>query len=201
MSEQISRISGNRPMPSISKLIFTPVDYRQTVSDTVLADGLQSLAWLGNPFVAGPANSFFVGEAFFKYITFMGCAPAMRLEPETADDRNFCFIHLNTHLSQPRFRGHHERFVPRCPECRRGLSDWPSHLKNWEADHSAHFVCPHCGVQLSMPGLNWREKAAIGCSFIEVYSVYPHEGIPTPSFLTHLKSISGVDWKYFFEPG
>ena len=188
-------------MAAISKLIFTPVEHRDTVSTAILTDGLSHLAWLGQPFVKGPADSFFIGDDFFKYITFMGCAPAMRVEPQGDDDRNFCFIHLNTELEQPMFRGHHERFVPRCPQCRHGLPDWQDELTRWQTDHYAVFSCTHCGAELTIPNLNWREKAAIGRCFIEVYSVYPHEGIPTPTFLTHLKSITGVEWKYFFEPG
>lgn len=187
-------------MSAISKLIFTPEDYRQTVPRQVLEEGLHALAWLGQPFAAGPAESFFIGEDFFKFITFMGCAPAMRVEPEADGDLNFCFIRLNTEVEQLQFRGHHERFVPRCPACRHGLADWQSELQHWQADHGAHFTCPHCAAELSIPRLNWREKAGIGSCFIEVYSVYPHEGIPTPSFLRHLESISGVAWKYFFEP-
>ena len=188
-------------MSSISKLLFTPLDPRQTIPAGALIDGLSALGWLALPFTSGPENSFFVGDNFFKYITFVGCSPAMRLEPAEAGDLNFCFIRLNTELTEPEYRGHHERFVPRCPECRRGLSDWQAQLANWQKDHQATFACPHCAAALSMPNIHWREKAAIGSCFIEVYSVYPHEGIPTPSFMTHLKNITGVDWKYFFEPG
>lgn len=188
-------------MSSISKLIFTPNSYQKIIPGEELIEGLTALGWLGAPFLQGPANSFFVGDAFFTYITFMGCAPAMRLEPAAEGDENFCFIHLNTALAEPIFRGHHERFVPRCTQCRHGLGEWQTQLAAWQADHQVTFACPHCAAVLSIPDINWREKAAIGSTFIEVYSVYPHEGIPTPSFMSHLKNITGVDWKYFFEPG
>jgi len=188
-------------MATISKLIFTPENHRQVISRRTLVSGLTALNWLGELFTTGQQNSFFVGDDFFKYITFMGCAPAMRLEPENDSDLNFCFIHLNTELPQPQFRGHQERFVPRCPECRHGLTDWQKELSSWQINDKTIFSCSHCEAEISIPHLNWREKAAIGSCFIEVYSVYPHEGIPTTSFMAHLKSISGFDWKYFFEPG
>ncbi|MFO7603559.1 MAG: phage terminase large subunit family protein [Gammaproteobacteria bacterium] len=188
-------------MSPIAKLIFTPEDFRQTVAGNCLIEGLTQLGWLGADFVEGPAQSFFVGEGFFKYITFMGCAPALRLEPATPTDRNFCFIRLNTALDAPVFRGHQERFVPRCRSCRHGLPDWRAQLLRWQSDPQARFACPHCAAELTLPTLHWREKAAIGRCFIEVYSVYPHEGIPTPAFLTELRRITDVDWNYFFEPG
>ena len=187
-------------MARISKLLFTPVDHELDFPANLLIESLRSLAWLGEVFPQGPASSFFIGADFFKYITFMGCAPAMRLEPQTENDLNFCFIHINTGQNEPLFRGHEAQFVPRCPACRHGLSDWQAELTRWQADHHATFSCPHCSAQLSIPQVNWREKAALGRCFIEVYSVYPHEGIPTPAFLSHLKTITGVEWKYFYEP-
>lgn len=188
-------------MPAISKLLFTPQDHQQSFPARTIIDGLTALVWLGRPFTQGPAQSFFVGETFFSYITFMGCAPSLRLEPQAEGDLNFCFVHINTELAEPQYRGHQEKFVPRCPECRHGLTQWQEQLAHWRVDDRSRFSCPHCPAQLSMPALNWREKAAIGRCFVEVYSVYPHEGIPTSSFLSHLKTITGVDWKYFYEPG
>jgi len=187
-------------MSNISKLLFTPTDHEQDFPANLLIEGLRTLAWLGEAFPNGPANSFLIGTDFFKYITFLGCAPAMQREPPREGDLNFCFIHINTGLPKPLFRGHEARFVPRCPECRLGLSDWQTELADWQADHQATFSCPHCAASLTVPQVNWREKAALGRCFIEVYSVYPHEGIPTPAFLSHLSRISGVEWKYFYEP-
>ena len=99
-------------MPAISKLLFTPADSQQSCTAQLLIDGLTDLAWLGKPFAQGPAQSFFIGENFFRYITFMGCAPSMRLEPQSDGDINFCFIHINTELTKLVFRGHQEKFVP-----------------------------------------------------------------------------------------
>lgn len=187
-------------MPDISKLIFTPVDHDQDISAKLLVDGLNSISWLGEVFLPGPESSFYTGADFFKFVTFMGCAPALQLEPRAEGDLNFCFIRINCGQAVPTFRGHQERFLPRCPECRHGLKEWQTELARWQGDHAATFACPHCGASLSMPTINWREKAALGRCFIEVYSVYPHEGIPTPAFLAQLQSISGVEWKYFYEP-
>lgn len=188
-------------MTSISKLIFTPQNFQAIVPTEILVTGLKKLNWLGPDFTDGPADSFFVGEDFFKHITFMGCAPAMCLEPAEKGDLNFCFIHIETNLISLQFRGHRERFVPRCPECRQGLTEWQVQLSRWQQDASAHFSCPQCATDLNIPTLNWKEKASVGSYFIEVYSVYPHEGIPTPAFMTQLSQITGLEWKYFYEPG
>ena len=187
-------------MSSTSKLLFTPIDAQQTVPAEKLIHGLTDIAWLGAPYRGAPANSYLVGDEFFRYITFMGCSPAMRLEPAYEGDLDFCFIRLDTQLTAPVFRGHRQRFVPRCPHCRHGLAHWLDELQRWQADHDQRFSCPECGADLSLPQLQWREKAAIGSCFIEVYSVYPHEGIPTTGFMAQLKSITDIDWKYFFEP-
>jgi hypothetical protein len=60
------------------------------------------------------------------------------------------------------------------------------------------FRCDKCHEEVSLYQLAWRHTAGFGRMFIDVYSIYPHEGVPTEQLLIMLEKASGTPWEYFY---
>ncbi len=144
-------------------------------------------------------QAFLAGEQFLQLLTFMGCSPNINLVPQYEGDRDFCHIVLSPVFAQPRFRSHDRDVFARCPECGRRDTGWQAHIERWQADTSLNeYVCPHCDKSLSLYDLRWRQMAGFGRFFIDVFSIFPQEGIPTNNLLSLLEKASARPWTYFF---
>ena len=144
-------------------------------------------------------NRFLVGERFLHYITFMGCSPSVELTPPTDGSLDFCHIHFSEIYPEPQFRSASQNVFARCPHCRKRIGNWEQAVSSWAKDSSAdNFICDKCAEQVSLYQLGWRHTAGFARLFIDIYSIYPQEGIPTDSFLSLLETQTGAQWDYFF---
>ncbi len=142
---------------------------------------------------------FPVGEQFLQLLTFMGCSPNINLSPQHEGDQDFCHIKLSAPTGVPRFRRHDGNIFARCPECGRRDPDWAVHIERWETDKSANqYHCPHCANDMSLYDLRWRQQAGFARFFIDVFSIFPQEGIPTENLLGRLQKACEQPWIYFF---
>jgi hypothetical protein len=192
----------------IHKLVLHPraADFAFTSWDGLIAR-LREVAFLGEQMdkplnhllIKKKQNRFLVGERFLQYMTFMGCSPSVELTPPTDGSLNFCHIHFSEITPETRFRCAAQNVFARCPQCRKRLSNWTQAVSIWSNDSSAvDFNCDKCGEQVSLFQLGWRHTAGFARMFIDIYSIYPQEVIPTDPFLALLETQTGAQWDYFF---
>jgi hypothetical protein len=184
----------------IYKLVLHPRDanFALTSWDGLIAH-LREVAFLEGPLNKKQQNRFFVGERFLHNITFMGCSPAVELTPPTDGSQDFCHIHFSEITPGPRFRSASQNVFARCPHCRKRISNWEQAVSRWSKDSSAvNFNCDKCAELVSLYQLGWRHTAGFARLFIDIYSIYPQEGVPTDPFLSLLETQTGVQWDYFF---
>ncbi|VAX11727.1 hypothetical protein MNBD_GAMMA25-2143 [hydrothermal vent metagenome] len=145
------------------------------------------------------AQDFLVGERFLQLLTFMGCSPNINLEPQYHGDHDFCHIRMSPLLAQPQFRSHERDVFARCPECGRRDNDWRARLEDWQVNSSQiNYQCPHCHQSMSLYDLRWRQQAGFARFFIDVFSIFPQEAIPTDNLLGVLNKTCAQPWNYFF---
>jgi hypothetical protein len=184
----------------IHKLVLYPlsIDFVLSAWDG-LVDELQAVEFLGEPLAGENRKRFLAGERFLQYITFMGCSPSVELTAPADGSLDFCHVRLSELYEHPQFRGASQNVFARCPQCRKRISNWDHALSAWRIDSRAtSFQCDQCGAQVSLYDLGWRHTAGFARLFLDVYSIYPQEGIPTDQFLSLLETQTGVPWSYFF---
>ncbi|MEN8212954.1 MAG: hypothetical protein ABFR19_01205 [Pseudomonadota bacterium] len=138
-------------------------------------------------------NSYLAGEKFLQLITFMGCSPHIRFEPEDDRDKGYCYISLSS-SNNPRLRASEHARPPRCHACRKPLGgEWQTAVT-----HEAAITCLHCGQQQYADQLGWRNDAGLGRFFIEIHNIFPGEAQPVPQLQQQLQGIAGSPWRYFY---
>ncbi len=189
---------------ALYRLVLHPEDANYAPeSSNMIRELLHDAGFIGEACNVADAEhaqqAFLVGEQFLQLLTFMGCSPNINLAPQHEGDRDFCHIVLSSVSVQPRFRSHERDVFARCPECGRRDTGWRAQIERWQADASLNeYVCPHCGKSLSLYDLRWRQMAGFGRVFIDVFSIFPQEGIPTSNLLSLLEKGSARSWTYFF---
>jgi hypothetical protein len=137
---------------------------------------------------------FPVGNRFLQLITFMGCSPHIRFEPEHPDDDDYCYIRLIESEKTLLLASDNSR-TPGCPLCRKpAFADWTP------LDHAetSPLVCRHCGARLLPGELRWRNDAGMARLFIEINSIFPGEAQPVESMMQQLREATGCEWRYFY---
>lgn len=148
---------------------------------------------------ADVGQSFLVGEQFLQLLTFMGCSPSINLTPQHDADRDYCHIVLSPIYAHVHFRSHERDVFARCPECGRRDANWPALIERWYRDRSRiGYVCHQCHKSTSLYDLRWRQVAGFGRFFIDVFSIFPQEGIPSNHLLSALEDACAQPWTYFF---
>lgn len=163
-------------------------------------DGLQQhlmkLGLLGESLPMNDGQGYRLGERFYQLLTFMGCSPALKLEPAGAEDKRFCHFRF---IQKPYtvFRFLRAEARARCPRCRKPGSSAGDILRLFDA-HQQDWLCPHCRQASALTDINWKHEAGMGLFFIELLDVHPHEVAPTDSLLKVLETITGRRWRYFY---
>lgn len=164
-------------------------------NDRSLVKNLQDIAFLGKPWPVSTGNGFLLGERFFQLITFMGCAPAFKLEPSGPGDEQFCHISISI-FPTPQFRFLRSERPARCPTCRKpGITAAEFEQQKMT---EAHWCCPSCQQVIVLQELDWRKEAGLARCLLEVRDVYPHEGVPTDHLLQQLREFTAQEWSYFY---
>lgn len=157
---------------------------------------LQDLGLLGEAVMFNGEQRYRLGERFYQWLTFMGCAPALRLEPNEPGDEKFCHFRL-FELPQIAFRYLRAEAKARCPNCSKPGATADEIYQNYILKH-LDWSCPHCQQSVSPPDIYWKHEAGMSRTFIELLDIHPHEVVPTDSLIKALESATEQRWQYFY---
>ena len=148
--------------------------------------------WKSSEAVSG--NRYLVGDSFLSLVTFMGCAPAIELEPneDKPESTQFCHVEIEDIKSNVEFIRGSEHTISRCPHCRQRHADWKVIPEN------LLYTCDKCKVESPLSEYDWKNTAGAGRFFISLHGIYPQEALPTSNLLQTLEKISGTEWTYFY---
>lgn len=133
------------------------------------------------------------GERFLDLVSFLGCSPAINIEP-TEGDGEFCHIAVASYDAPQLLAGSNTR-VPRCPACKGELTGWHA----WKPAPIQEHACPHCDATLRLVDLNWRRTAAVACVAVYIYGVHDSEAVPSDLLMTALSESTGQRWAYYYQ--
>lgn len=179
-------------------LLLHPERAGDALPDTgVLATRLRDIGLTGHSFAPDGTRRWLTGAAFPSLISFLGCAPDLRLEPpDTPADTwgeqldSFCHVWISPVSPMPRLWIGEQTRAPGCPDCGATLP--------LATDGLARLGCPACGRSWPAAGFHWRRRAAVCRQFVAVYGVYPAEAVPTGELLEALRQIGGFGWQYAY---
>ena len=162
-----------------------------------LVKALQQAGFLGEKWqspVSVSGDRYLIGDSFLSLVTFMGCAPAIELEPiaEKPDSIDFCHIEVETIKPSVEFIRGSEHLISRCPHCRHRHANWE------KLPETMTYACDKCQVETHLSKYDWKNTAGCGRFFISLHGIYPQEAIPTSNLLQTLKNISNTEWTYFY---
>ena len=159
---------------------------------------LLQVGLIGKPWGEASQQRYLIGERFLQLVTFLGCAPAIELEPTTHGNNEFCHVGISDLYPSARFMADTQGVSPRCPHCRKRFEDWQATIQRWQDNPAYRAQCPSCQMDLSPTELDWRQSAGFGRIFISVFNIYPREAIPTESLLQILGEATQQTWDYFY---
>jgi hypothetical protein len=189
------------------KLLLHPDDPDRTPPGAeTLAAGLQELGFIGAPVALAHGVFYPTGENFLQLLTFLGCSPAIELDPPAdpaaleAARRRGSFVHVYVESGpQLRLRADPRTPPPRCPACRQPDADWSDAVDAWREDPAAlAWTCPHCGYTGRLTDLRFRRTAAFARAWIEVRGIHPSEAVPNNALIARLRALAGCDWRYLY---
>ncbi len=184
------------------KLLLHPKDPACCVATAALAESLQSIGLIGAAARLSAGIFYPAGEHFLELVTFLGCSPAIELDPPADPGRreaasasgSFCHVFLESSPAA-RFRGDEKTPPPRCPHCGSALDDWPALRAAWlDGPAPAAWTCNACGQSGQPAGLSFRKTAGVASSWVEIRGVYPSEAVPGDALLQRLRELSGCEW-------
>jgi hypothetical protein len=181
------------------RLILTPEDpYFVPPQPDAILSSLREIDLIGSPLENGQGN--LLGEAFMQLVTFMGCSPAIQLEPGKAGEA-FCHLLSQGPYPKPRLIEGKNTQPPRCSACRKRINDWRTLFQDWsEKEAGWTFSCPHCHQHQDPAKLDFRQSAGCGRFFLSIENIFPQEAIPSPSLLKTLQQESEMQpWCYFYQ--
>lgn len=181
--------------PDIFCLALYPVSGQLSRTEqSQLQSHLLNLSLLGQVFQAGDETRFKLGDAFYQLLSFMGCAPAIKLEPDNPTDEKFYHFRF-VDYSQMAFRSLRDDVKARCRHCRKP-GDTAAQVQQLSGRQD--WRCPHCQQQTALQEINWKHEAGTAQFFIELLDVHPHEVVPTDGLLKELETVTGQKWEYFY---
>jgi hypothetical protein len=193
---------------SVCQLSLCPaIPESPRVALDILETRLQAIGLIGPAFACGTTTGYAVGERFLQLVTFLGCSPAIELDPPAdasartaaCESGRLCHVRLSQTRNGLSFRADVRMPAPRCPKCRRPLPDWDVRLANWRRDPArSDWSCAACGHRGRLYELNFRKAGGFGHTFIEIWGIYPSEAVPGAALLEVLRELSGGDWKTLY---
>lgn len=175
----------------ISKLLFSPKDNHLLVNNTLILRAISNINFINSN--EYHANHYLPGENFLSLITFLGCSPNINLEP--TPDESHCYISLLAPSKQARCLGYTSSCNPKCPSCKKRISDWKTN--NWQEPNTI-CRCDKCATETAYAQLNWKNECGFGCCGFEVTHIYPHEAVPTDQLMEALHEQTGIEWIYSY---
>jgi hypothetical protein len=181
------------------RLVLTPKNpYLLPENPTAIFSKLHEIGLISTPLPND--QGYLLGEAFMRLITFMGCSPYIRLEPDESDEP-FCHLLLDGPHPRPKLLVGKNSVPPRCENCRRRLGEWQTIFKTWQDKPQGwQFNCPHCGHSQDPATYDFKQSAGCGRFLLFVENIFPQEAIPAQSLLNILEQSSqGEPWLYFYQ--
>lgn len=182
-------------MPSLvfhaAEIDYAPED-RAAIIHALQENGFIGDKWRSPDSVT--AERYLIGDAFLSLVTFMGCAPAIELEPiaDKPASTDFCHIEISEIHQHPEFIRGSEYIISRCPHCRQRHANWAT------LPASLSYTCDNCHVESHLSRYDWKNTAGCARFFIHLHGIYPQEAIPTPHLLKIFEMITGTQWQYFY---
>jgi hypothetical protein len=189
-------------MPAPKLLMYPAGPETPAVPEDRLAQELQSIGLIGAPIPLKEGMFYPVGEHFLQLVTFLGCSPAIELDPPRAPQEleaasaagRFCHVFI-TSGTQLQFRGDNQTRTPRCPRCRSPEPHWKTMLEAWqEGKHEPAWSCQNCGFSGQLSDLVFRKTAGFARTFLEIRGIYPSEAVPGQTLLDTLAALTGEPW-------
>ncbi len=180
------------------KLVFHAVNPEYIPDDIPnIVNKLQESGFLGEKWQSPETVSgerYLIGDAFLSLVTFMGCAPAIELEPiaEQPGSTEFCHIEIESLKPVAEFIRGSDHLISRCPHCRHRHVGWEKLPDN------LLYSCDKCQVETHLSEYDWKNTAGCGRFFISLHGIYPQEAIPTSTLLQTFKNMSDTEWDYFY---
>lgn len=159
---------------------------------------LQEVGLIGEPWGDACQQRYLIGERFLQLVTFLGCAPAIELEPPSDGKAEFCHVGISDLYPSSRFMADTQDVLPRCPHCRKRFQEWQDAIQQWQYNPAYLAQCPVCQMSVSPTQLDWRQSAGFGRLFISIFNIYPREAIPTEALLLALNKATNQTWDYFY---
>ena len=194
-------------MPAHKLLLYPDnPDFHPADPATLLAC-LQDIGLAGGSFPVQGQTRYLAGEHFLQLVTFLGCSPAIEFDlpadtgaVATAAERgDFCHISLTLTKERAAFRGGGRVPPPRCPSCRKAVSDWQQVLHDWQrTPHREAWTCGQCGHHGRIQALDFRRHGGFARVFIDIWGIHPSEAVPVDALLTSLAGCSGTGWRYMY---
>ncbi|MES9991984.1 MAG: hypothetical protein ABW098_08525 [Candidatus Thiodiazotropha sp.] len=181
------------------RLVLTTEDpYLLPDSPDALLSGLHEIGFIDKALEQAPG--YLLGDRFMQLVTFMGCSPYIRLEPDGSEEP-FCHLRLDGPYPQPKLLQGKNTQPPRCEACRKRLISWKTSYESCRAStNRCKASCPHCGHHQDPVTYDFRQSAGCGRLFLCVENIFPQEAIPSPALLEALKrSSNGQTWVYFYQ--
>lgn len=180
------------------KLVFVSNDPEyipSNVSDIVSAFqeiGFLGVKWQSPKSISG--ERYLIGDSFLSLVTFLGCAPAIELEPATEhpESTEFCHVEIEPIKPNVEFIRGSEHIVSRCPHCRQRHVDWNT------LPDTLLYSCDKCNVESHLSEYDWKNTAGCGRFLITLHGIYPQEAIPTTALLQSMERITNTNWNYFY---
>ncbi len=180
------------------KLVFVAKDPEyipSSIPDIVSA--LQQAGFLGKKWQSPSSVSgerYLIGDSFLSLVTFLGCAPAIKLEPvaEQPGSTEFCHVEIEETKTSVEFIRGSDFLISRCPHCRQRHANWET------IPETLLYSCDKCNIESHLSEYDWKNTAGCGRFFISLHGIYPQEAIPTSHLLQVLEKISGTAWTYFY---
>ena len=174
-------------------LFLCPVQQDFSIEDIAgFISVLQAIGFVAekiNP--SEPDDRYFSGDDFLKYISYMGCAPAIQFEASDSGG-DFCYVHLHQYESAKLIHSKIQTRPPHCPDCHKPVKNWQQNLM------TDMIVCQHCNTGSRIEAYDWRKMAGYARLFIEITDVFPKEALPQPALLEKLTTTANTEWQYFY---
>jgi len=189
-------------MPAPIMLLHPVNPDTAAVPENRLAQEMQAIGLIGRPVSLEKSTFYPVGENFLQLVTFLGCSPAIELDPpgdpqeleQASAAGRFCHVFISSGEAL-QFRGDKQTHPPRCPGCRNSEPHWNARLQSWQdGNNGLDWSCRACGFSGRLSDLVFRKTAGFGRTFLEIRGIYPSEAVAGATLLDTLASLTGTPW-------
>ncbi len=143
---------------------------------------------------SGCATDFPAGDRFLDLIIFMGCSPAVQLEPG-AQGSAHCYISLQQHPSPGQLYAGSQSRPARCGLCKAPIET--SRLLGC-IEKQRLPTCIQCQAELNWSDVTWNKTIGMARVALVINNIFPHEAVPADELISTIKNGSGINWRYFY---